>query len=69
MAIISPSSKQTWAFLFIHEQKHVILLGTVTSVFSKAFWLSLIKLLDVKLQSSLLDKVVWDSLAFSLLLL
>lgn len=42
----------------------VILLGVVTSVFSKAFWPSVIKLLDVKVQNSLLDKVVWDCLTF-----
>lgn len=47
MALISLSSKQTWAFL--KKKAEVILLGIVTSVFSKGLWPSVIKLLDVKL--------------------
>lgn len=51
MALISLSSKQTWVFLFIYEKKaDVVLLGIVTSVFSKGFWPSVIKPLDVKLE-------------------
>lgn len=40
VAIISVNSKQNWAFLFIQQQKHIILFGIVTSVFYKIFCLS-----------------------------
>lgn len=42
----------------------VILLDILNSVFSKVFWLSVIKFYNTKLQSALLDKMAGDYLDF-----